>query len=92
MMFQELTINGIKIIPDSFIPTTFPVKRTWRERLFTWPLKPFKKYKQVKEDRAYFINGQVLVSHKTFAKLLAEDREITDSVKYFIEHISSHTP
>jgi len=69
-MLQSLFAT-IKIIPSPYMVDL--VKRTWKERLFSWPWKPQKKYNRVPSEEVYILkrsSDSVIVCHPmTEAKL-----------------------
>ena len=66
---MELYRGGLKVIASINVPDYETVKRTWRERLFTLPWRPFKSTKSVYKPIAYIFNNVVLVSYFTYTKL-----------------------
>lgn len=52
MYNTPLSLNGIPVIIAEPIKCTNKVKRTWRERLFTLPFRPFSKFRA-----EYFLKG-----------------------------------
>lgn len=59
----------MKILPDRYISDWHWVKRSWKERLFTRPWKPWKHRKIVNSPRAYIIGDTAYVSYATNAKI-----------------------
>lgn len=69
-------INGFNIICDPHKKVVNKVRRTWRERLFTLPFKPFDTHKDViewvdaLEDDQIIRSGNKLVCNtKTYEKI-----------------------
>lgn len=71
-MNLEPGILGMKLVVNKYVPDTSTVKRTWKERLFTLPWRPFSKYKNIYAPRAFLLDGTVYVSPKTADALIAE--------------------
>ncbi len=44
---------GIQIITDPYVSDYDQVRRTWRERLFSWPWQPFVKFKTGVGDQIF---------------------------------------
>jgi len=42
------TLGSVRIVSSPFLYTAELVKRTWRERLLSWPWRPFGKWKSIK--------------------------------------------
>ena len=64
-------------------PSEVKVKRTWKERLFTWPFKPFKTHRTewqeiVKDGEIFNANGVLMMNHRTYMEL---EREIAKRCK-----------
>lgn len=51
----------MKIIQDKMVSDYESVKRTWRERLFSWPWKPWKKFNSVYNPKVYSLKDGTLV-------------------------------
>lgn len=62
----------MKIVPDIYISDLDTVKRTWKERLFSFPWAPFKSHKTIENPKVYCIDNTYFVSTKTFETLLKE--------------------
>lgn len=61
-----MSIVGLNIVADMYVSDYELVKRSWRERLFTLPWTPLKRFKSVYVPPAYIEpNGVVRVSPKT---------------------------
>lgn len=65
----SMVINGIKIVPDIYVPHHQRVARSLKERLFTRPWRPFDKFKNIDSHIIYIVNGVGIVSYKTFSDL-----------------------
>ena len=59
----------MKIIPDKWISDLDWAKRPWKERLFTWPWRPWKRQKLVTIPKAYILGDTAYVSYATFLKI-----------------------
>jgi hypothetical protein len=55
-------IKGMELIVDDHMPKYKWIKRTWRERLFTRPWRPWVSKKQVMTDYAYIFRNHIIVS------------------------------
>ena len=71
--------GGVKIIQsEAMVEPGEPIEvpRTWRERLFTLPWRPFKKTKtvipMVPQKRAIKLPGGELIMHPTMVRALME--------------------
>lgn len=72
-MTAPITYNGKKYIADSHVSDVYTVNRSWFERLFSLPWRPFQKTKIVEEARLHeFLPGIYLCSYKTYAKVVRE--------------------
>lgn len=72
-----MIVGGMKVIIDNHVRDYDLVKRTWKERLFTWPWKPFKKYNSVFNPKYYkFGNENILCSPQGYEIL---KRELKDT-------------
>lgn len=68
--------GGKQIITSAFLTKTsgpFSVRRTWRERLFSWPWKPFKATKtitiQVPSDEVLVMADRIIMHPEMFRRL-----------------------
>lgn len=61
--------NGTDIISSQYVSDYETVKRTWKERLFSKPWSPFKTHKQVYKPYVFKLNGLIIVSPATYARL-----------------------
>jgi hypothetical protein len=84
--YESLTLNGKQVLVSKTRKSTFKVKRSWKERLFSLPFKPFKKTKDettftdlVKDDECIFFEDKILVNEKTFHKLRAESKKLENN-------------
>jgi len=60
----------------------FSVKRTWRERLFSWPWRPWQTTKmitkQIPSDEVYVFEDRMMMHPETLRQLQAELKEHTN--------------
>jgi hypothetical protein len=63
---------NIKIVPTDMMVDIRHVRRTWKERWFSWPWDPLKDFKEIYEPMAYILDDIWLVSYKTYAILEEE--------------------
>ena len=68
-------VDGYRVVEDSNLVVTLPYKevRCWKERLFTFPWKPLKKFKVVyrtEPSKEILLVDNKLVCHPTVAKEL----------------------
>jgi hypothetical protein len=74
--YNPQSFAGLKIIESLSCTIEETVIRTWKERLFSWPWKPFKKFKTItKPNEGYFSCGDTIVCHPQFARKLREALE-----------------
>jgi len=57
------------VLPEKYISDYANQKRSWRERLFTFPWAPLKRSKIVHSPRAWFVDDICYVSYETYSKL-----------------------
>lgn len=50
-----------KILTSEYLADT--VLRTWKERLFSWPWRPWKKTKKVPFNEVFLWNGDTIICH-----------------------------
>jgi hypothetical protein len=55
-----MRLNGLRVVISKPVKCEIKIKRTWKERLFTCPFKPFTKTKISYELKETLIDGQVL--------------------------------
>jgi len=86
--WENVIGNLNKNIYSSFVFLNMPIrtnfyltkciKRTWKERLFTIPWRPLKRFNRIPDDKFYIINNTILC-HPAFKikllKLLSKMRE-----------------
>lgn len=63
-------MSRLKIYGSNYCPEFITVARSWKERLFTLPWRPFKRYRQSDYRVAYLldgVDGQIVVCHPTVA-------------------------
>lgn len=64
--------EGYEILPCMYVSDISIVKRTWKERLFSLPWKPFQKTKEIEEPKVYLSETIAVVSYKTYYRLMKE--------------------
>lgn len=65
-------LKNYKLVPSPYVNDYKSVKRTWKERLFTFPWKPFLKEKTEYEPKGFLFMGEAIVSYQTYEKLKKE--------------------
>lgn len=66
-------LRTMRVLEDKHVSDIHMVRRTIRERLFSFPWTPFKRYKPMYCPSAYVLrDGTVIVSPKTY-KMLQKD-------------------
>lgn len=67
-----IELAGLKIQENAYVSDWTTVRRTWRERLFTRPWRPWKKWTTKFEPRGLYFQetGLVLVSYQSYLKIL----------------------
>jgi len=67
----------MKIIPDMYVSDNSWVRRSFRERFFSRPWRPWETTKVIKEPRIYFVQGPtgvaVICSYETAEKIRRGD-------------------
>lgn len=58
--YIPLSIKGVPVTIAEPVLFTSSVKRTWKERLFTFPFTPLKKTKEVEAFTEALVDGQIL--------------------------------
>lgn len=76
MIPKALTYNGLRVVPNMYISDVETVERSWKERLFTFPWEPFKKYKEVYNPRVWLVGDDILVSYETYSRMMKETNGI----------------
>lgn len=66
--------EGCKVVASIYAPDNKFVRRTWKERLFTRPWKPFTRTKSVEANWAYYLKdlNTAIVTFRTAALLEKE--------------------
>lgn len=55
---RGVTFMGIPVYVCDYLPVaTTKVRRTWKERLFSWPWRPWVAYKEVPTSSVYLLKG-----------------------------------
>lgn len=68
-------VNGYRVVEDINLTETesYEQVRSWKERLFTFPWKPFKKFKvcyRIASSKDVFVIDNMLVCHPVIAEEL----------------------
>ena len=65
-------VNGVLIKPSPYVTDYTLVRRTWKERLFTLPWRPFQKIKTGWWPRVYILPKEKVgyCSYRTWAELV----------------------
>jgi hypothetical protein len=66
-MFNQIT--STPIIQSKWVPETIWVKRTWKERLFSLPWKPFQKMRET--PGVYIVGGVIYCHPKRYAEIVS---------------------
>ncbi len=69
-IFGDVTVSGTRIVCSICVNDHCQKKRSIKERLFTKPWSPFKKYKTVHSPVAFMLDGMVVVSPETYSKIM----------------------
>jgi hypothetical protein len=76
MKDSSLWHDGMEFIPDYNVCDHERVKRTWAERLFEFPWKPWQSHKSVFAPKAYMMPGnKVILSLQSYAALRTHIQE-----------------
>jgi hypothetical protein len=67
-----IEINGFKIMANIYVSDVRLVKRTWAERLFEFPWRPFVAFNSKCDPKAYVYGTTIFVSPKTFLNIERE--------------------
>jgi len=73
-------VNGMRVFEDVSMTEDgipYDVRKTWRERLLSWPWNPLKKFRrvvpQVPKKEAYVLSKKMMVMHPEMARQLREE-------------------
>ena len=75
------------IIPDMYVSDYTTVIRTWKERLFSLPWKPWSSTKSVYSPTAFIVGDKILVSYQTYWKILEDGLENCGAAKEALSKI-----
>ncbi len=69
---DSIVFRGMNVIPDKYVADLQSVPRTWKERLFEKPWRPFAKTKHVRESGLFYQvdDNTYLCSYETYDKIL----------------------
>lgn len=70
-----------KVVIDNTIPTTVDVKRSWTERLFSWPWQPLKATYKKKVHYLYQYTGGRIRMNKTTYIYLRDKQKAKEAAK-----------
>lgn len=62
----------MRVFIDPNALTTEKISRTWKERLFTWPWKPFKKFNEIKKPGCYRVGDNMIVHPEVWEEIKKE--------------------
>lgn len=76
--YNEIPFHGYKIILNRQLSTPIPeeINRTWKERLFSWPWRPFKKTKIIiryEPIKTIYSDGNKLIMHPEVFRVFREE-------------------
>lgn len=72
-------VIGSNIITSCYISDYDSIERSWKERLFTLPWRPWLKTRSVYSPKIYKLaNGDILCSHRTFQNIKKQAGEKHD--------------
>jgi hypothetical protein len=60
-----MVIGGMRVLVSDYLTDFDLVRRTWKERLFARPWRPWKKYKQIEKPPPYYVNEAQRVIYTT---------------------------
>lgn len=58
--YQSMNLNGMPVIISEPVLCSRDVKRTWKERFFTLPFKPFTRFKKESYWQNIIEDGQII--------------------------------
>lgn len=93
------TLNGYRIIPHALLTMDeeYQAQRTWKERLFSRPWRPWQKMKtcirQVPSDHAFVdeASGRIYMHPEMFARLRADYEKHNPLTQHVMDEVSSFT-
>lgn len=65
---------GVRIFKSFAVPCHIQVRRTWRERLTTWPWKPWQKFKLVPVAGYKIADDMIAMNPRAYDELMREAR------------------
>lgn len=69
-MIEPINVNGIRIVPNPWLPLLYPTK--WRMRRWRWFWRFLGKPEPRPQEQIFIIAGEAHVSPKSMAKLVFE--------------------
>jgi len=82
MSLLEVILHDPPFLATKYISDVWKERRTWRERLFTRPWTPLRKYKTGRRPTALNTGMYVLVSTRTYNLLFSGKLKISDLMYY----------
>lgn len=76
----------MKVIISPYVSDTKIVRRTWKERLFSLPWRPFRQMNVVDSQKIYQVGDQLIVSPKTHSDLVRQGLVKNGHVTLDIRH------
>jgi len=70
---SNYTFNGKKIVISIYISDVDLEVRSWMDRLFSWPWRPFKRTNEIAVSRIYQTPDYYIMSPKTFSDLMKNE-------------------
>lgn len=68
-----MKLHNLEVIPSQWVSDYESVMRSWKERLFTRPWRPFQKTKSVYSPKAYkVLDEQIIMSFQSYEILKKE--------------------
>lgn len=77
-------ITGTRIVQSRFVPETILVKRTWKERLFSFPWRPRQKMREA--PGVYVIGGVIYCHPKRYDEIVKSMKDITQPTQVEVIH------
>ena len=69
-------LSGLQIVTSVYLTKPLKTGRTWRERLFSWPWRPWQEFRIINvPDRQFYIVGKTVHCHPA---MLAELQRVID--------------
>ena len=65
--------DGVKVLVSPYLPDYFDVRRTWKERLFTLPWRPWREFKSVYSPQILALDENTILCSERMAKRLKKE-------------------